>query len=240
MTNSQEVNFVPSSQDAEFMTPRPQSAKNYLPKWFKDMPTLQPTLRGNRDDGTAKKCPPFLDALTSGYTQELICDVEITNLGIDPNTGNDIVTYKWAGPIKPLSTRAQDTDSRRVFPNFDGYYTNEFHWITQWEPQTPAGYSTLYFHPANRLDLPFLTMNGIIDTDKWSVNGPIPFMVKKGFEGLIPAGTPIYQMIFIKREDWTSQELEYNDKQFKKMSYGIKKVMENGYKKNFWSKKNYS
>jgi|688.fasta_scaffold00613_44 hypothetical protein len=240
MTNSQEVNFIPSSQDVEFMTPRPQSAKNYLPKWFKDMPTLQPTLRGNRDDGTAKKCPPFLDALTSGYTQELICDVEIINLGVDPNTGNDIVNYKWAGPIKPLSTRAQDTDSRRVFPNFDGYYTNEFHWITQWEPQTPAGYSTLYFHPANRLDLPFLTMNGIIDTDKWSVNGPIPFMVKKGFEGLIPAGTPIYQMIFIKREDWTSQELEYNDKQFKKMSYGIKKVMENGYKKNFWSKKNYS
>ena len=86
MTNSQEVNFVPSSQDAEFMTPRPQSAKNYLPKWFKDMPTLQPTLRGNRDDGTAKKCPPFLDALTSGYTQELICDVEIINLGVDPNT----------------------------------------------------------------------------------------------------------------------------------------------------------
>jgi hypothetical protein len=41
MTNSQEVNFVPSSQDAEFMTPRPQSAKNYLPKWFKDMPTLK-------------------------------------------------------------------------------------------------------------------------------------------------------------------------------------------------------
>ena len=72
MTNNQEVNFIPSSQDAEFMTPRPQSAKNYLPKWFKDMPTLQPTLRGNRDDGTAKKCPPFLDALTSGYTQELM------------------------------------------------------------------------------------------------------------------------------------------------------------------------
>lgn len=237
---NQEVSFIPSSYDVEAMTPYPKPSRNYLAQWFKDMPILQKTINGRNEDGTAKKCPPFIDALTSGYTQELICDVEITNAGVDPNTGDDIVNYRWAGPLKPLSTRAQDTNSKRVFPNFDGYYTTEFHWITQWEPQTPAGYSTLYYHPANRLDLPFLTMSGIIDTDKWSVNGPIPFMVKRGFEGLIPAGTPIYQMIFIKREDWTSQPQEFNDKTFRKMSYGIKKVMQNGYKQNFWSKKNYS
>jgi len=237
---NQKVNFIPSSYDAEAMLPHPKPSRNYLAQWFKDMPTLQKTINGRSEDGTAKKCPPFIDALTSGYTQELICDVEIYNSGINPNTGEDIVNYKWAGPIKPMSTRAQDTNSKRVFPDFSGYYTTEFHWITQWEPQTPAGYSTLYYHPANRLDLPFFTMSGIIDTDKWSVNGPIPFMVKRGFEGLIPAGTPIYQMIFIKREDWNSQALEFNDKAFRKMSYGIKKVMENGYKKNFWSRKNYS
>jgi hypothetical protein len=186
---------------------------------------------------TAKKCIPFLDSFTSGYTQELPCDVYISC-----NTEEDDpeINYRWLGGIRPLSTRREDTRSSNSMPHFPGYYKTEFHWNTFWEPKTPTGYSTLYFHPANRFDLPFMTHNAIIDTDKWPLTGPIPFVLKKGFSGIIPAGTPIYQMIFIKREDWTSQGLEYNDKQFKKMSYGIKKVMENGYKKNFWSKKNYS
>ena len=234
------LNFIPGSKNAEILIPSPETSKKYIPKWFKDMPSVLASFDNTKIEGTAKKCMPFIDSLTSGYIQELPCDVEIKNHGIDQN-GDDIITYKWGGEVKPFSTRREDTNSRNVFPKFEGYYNVEFHWITNWEPQTPIGYSTMYHHPSNRLDLPFHTMTGIIDTDKWSITGPLPFLIKKGFEGIIPAGTPIYQITLIKRENWTSKKIKYNEEFQKKHFYNIKKLLNGGGYKNFyWTKKEYS
>jgi hypothetical protein len=231
------VEFIPKDKDAEVCIPRPQSSKKYIPQWFKDMPIEVPTIDQVGSDRTAKKCIPFLDSLTSGYTQELPCDVYI-----DCNTEEDdpIISYRWGGNIRPLSTRREETRSSNSMPHFPGYYKTEFHWNTFWEPKTPTGYSTLYFHPANRFDLPFMTHNAIIDTDKWPITGPIPFVLKKGFSGLIPAGTPIYQMIFIKREVWNSESLEYNENYVKNLSYSVRRFVADGYKKQIWSKKEYN
>ena len=231
------VLFIPKDKDTEICIPRPQSSKKYIPQWFKDMPIEVPTIDGFGADYTAKKCIPFLDSLTSGYTQELSCDVYI-----DCNTEEDdpIINYRWGGQIRPLSTRKEDTKSSNSMPHFPGYYKTEFHWNTLWEPKTPTGYSTLYFHPANRFDLPFITHNAIIDTDRWPITGPIPFVLKKGFSGLIPAGTPIYQMIFIKREVWDSEKSEYDEKYVKNITYSVRKFISDGYKKQIWSKKEYN
>ena len=234
---SNKVLFIPKNKDTEICIPRPQSSKKYIPQWFKDMPIEVPTIDGLGLDATAKKCVPFLDSLTSGYTQELPCD-----LYFNCNTEEDDpeISYKWHGGIRPLSTRREDTRSSNSMPHFPGYYKTEFHWNTFWEPKTPTGYSTLYFHPANRFDLPFMTHNAIIDTDKWPMTGPIPFVLKKGFSGLIPAGTPIYQMIFIKREVWDSEKTEYDDEYVKRTTYSVRKFFGDGYKKQIWSKKEYN
>ena len=231
------VSFIPKDKETEICITRPQSSKKYIPEWFKDMPIKVPTIDGLGSDYTAKKCIPFLDSLTSGYTQELPCDVYF-----DCNVEQDDpeISYRWASDIRPLSTRREDTRSSNSMPHFPGYYKTEFHWNTFWEPKTPTGYSTLYFHPANRFDLPFMTHNAIIDTDKWPLTGPIPFVLKKGFSGLIPAGTPIYQMIFIKREIWDSEETEYNEKYVKNISYSVRRFLSDGYKKQIWSKKEYN
>jgi len=234
---NKKVSFIPRDKEVEVVAPRPQSSKKYIPQWFKNMPGTIPTLDGPGLDGTAKKCMPFLDSLTSGYTQELPCDVYF-----NCNTEEDDpeINYMWNGNIKPLSTRKEDTRSSNSMPHFPGYYKTEFHWNTLWEPKTPTGYSTLYFHPANRFDLPFMTHNGIIDTDKWSITGPIPFVLKKGFSGLIPAGTPIYQMIFIKREVWNSEASEYDEEYIKNISDSARKFVVDRYKKQIWSKKEYN
>lgn len=236
---NKKVSFVPGSKIAEVVVPYPKPTKKYIPKWFKEMPSELSTLDNRSMDRTAKHCMPFVDSITSGYVQELPCDLEIINHGVDENN-NDIISYKWAGEIKPCSTRREDTNSRNVFPKFDGYYDIEFHWITNWEPKTPKGYSTMYHHPSNRLDLPFQTLTGIIDTDFWSMSGPLPFLVKKGFSGIIPAGTPIYQITFIKRENWKSNALKYDEIFNKKHFYNVKKVFHSGYKKFYWNKKNFS
>jgi hypothetical protein len=239
MLNSLHVKFVPKNKDIEIVIPAPKPSSKYLPDWFKDMPHSLSNLDNTKMDETAKKCMPFLDSLTSGYTQELSCDVEIINSGVDEN-GNDLISYNWAGPFKPLSTRLEDTRSRNVFPSFNGYYNKEIHWNSFWEPKTPKGYSTFYYHPANRLDLPFTTLNAIIDTDNWFLTGPVPFMIRRGFEGIIPAGTPIYQMIFIKRDSWKSSMVQYDDIKQKQLKYTARRFFKDGYKKQHWSRKDFS
>ena len=238
MINKQQVKFLPKDKESSILVPVPKPAKSYIAQWFKDMPVFNEKVTETGIQPTAKKCMPFIDGLTSGYIQELPCDLEIIYKGKDDNN-NDIVFYNWAGHIRPISTRLEEFNSKRVFPDFDGYYNVEFHWNTFWEPKTPKGYSTLYYHPANRPDLPFFTLNGIIDTDKWHLTGPLPVLIKKGFEGVIPAGTPIYQMIFIKRDEWESVSIDYDEKYQQSLSYSVRKKIINGYKDLYWNKKSY-
>ena len=189
---------------------------------------------------TATRCNPFTDSFTTGYTQELYCDVEVTYRGKNPETNEDIIAYTWAGPHRPIDTRMERFGDPNLFPKFEGFYKAEFHWFTQWEPKTPPGYSTMYHHPSNRFDLPFHTFTGIIDTDKWPIGGPLPFILKEGFEGVIPAGTPIYQMTFIKRDSWESSEAEFKSKEVGRILHQAKKYFKGGYKREFWEKKHYN
>ena len=231
------VIFIPGSQLADYVGISPKPSKNYIPKWLKEMSQVQ--LKGNGFFGpTAKKCMPFMDSFLTGYTQELICDVEIIYNGKD-NDGNDLIKYIWHGDIRPISSRQEDSMSEKTFSNFDGFYNFEPHWITQWEPKTPSGYSTLYTHPLNRPDLPFYTLSGIIDTDSWQGPGPLGFLIKRGFQGIIPAGTPIYQMFFIKREIWNSEKTKYDERYQTEKIYKIKRFAQDGYKKIHWSRKEY-
>jgi hypothetical protein len=230
--------FIPKDKETSLILPHPKPSKDYFPEWMKSMKGEYKDVNGNSLP-TAKRCVPFIDGFISGYIQELICDVRIKNHGINPETGEDLISYEWPGKIKPMSTRLEDTGAPNTFPSFEGYYNSEFQWYSHWEPKTPAGYSTMYYHPANRFDLPFHTFTGIIDTDKWPITGPVPFLLKKGFEGVIPAGTPIYQFIFIKRDAWESEASEYDEKYEKGTTYSVRKFFTGGYKKQYWSKKQY-
>jgi hypothetical protein len=220
------VEFNPRSVESELSVPPPLPAKNYIPKWFKDLPQFDPN-----QHGTAKLCMPFFDGFTSGYIQELWCDLYIEN-----NDGR--VSCSWAGEIQPVSSRSENGSINQL-PQFYGYYDQEFHWNTQWEPDTPSGWSSFYSHPNNRHELPFTTFSGIIDTDKYSHGGPLPFLIKEGFSGLIPAGTPIYQINFIKREAWSRKNNSFNYNKMWSRKQGIKKFFTGGYKKTAWSKKKY-
>jgi hypothetical protein len=239
------VLFVPNSSSVELALPCPKPSKRYIPQWFKDMPIENSFIDGIKRPKihtkfTAKKCMPFMDSLTSGYTQELMCDIFINP--VNPNESDTTVEYNWPAGLnfRPMSTRREDSQVQNSMPKFSGYYDAEFHWNTFWEPKTPPGYSTFYFHPANRFDLPFMTHSGIIDTDSWSITGALPFVIKKGFSGIIPAGTPIYQMIFIKRDEWISEANKYDASYNEKAVFSIHRFFKDNYKRQFWSKKEYN
>jgi hypothetical protein len=239
---NKKVSFFPRDMIVSQVVQSPKPSRDYMPDWFKNLGAAWKDPQGFLRAGPTK-CMPLLDSFTSGYIHELAVDVEVINAGKDPRTGKDLIRYRWGdipgSKIQPIITRQHENGAPPSLPHFPGYYDIEFQWYTLWDAETPKGYSTIYHHPNNRFDLPFQTFSGIIDTDSWHGSGPVPFLLKEGFTGVIPAGTPIIQFTFVKRENWVSKKEDFNmDKKIKHES-SVKKYFQGGYKKEHWVKKEF-
>ena len=98
----------------------------------------------------------------------------------------------------------------------------------------------LLSHPFNRFDLPFTTLSGIIDADGILARGNIPFFIKEGFEGIVKQGTPIFQIIPFKRENWNVEnDIRLKDRGKRNISLASR-VIRGWYKDNIWHKKEYN
>lgn len=228
----QKIIFRPNSKLAEASVEPPRPAKHYLPDWYKKVPLFTNDKMAIDQEGfanlTLKACVPFLDAYLSGYIQETWCDIYI-------NTNTNEYNYSSAPEI--MTHRQAD---KNHYPGIDGYCTQEFVWNQCWIPQLPKGYSMLYTHPLNRHDLPCLSLSAVVDHDGLVMErvATHPFFVKHGFEGIIPKGTPMFQMIPFKRDSWESS-LEKFDESLLLKSNKIRQFFIGGYKKLFWNKKEY-
>jgi hypothetical protein len=207
------------------------SAKSHIPTWYKNMPADETNFKKLPPNNSVKSCVPFIDSLTSGYMLELqsAIAVELVN-------GNPSIT--WAdGSLTYV--KARDKNAAPLLPTPTGYFDGHFVWETATSFLLPNGYTILMTHPFNRFDLPFLTVTGVIDADSVMGPGNMPFFIKEGFEGLIPAGTPIAQILPFKRENWKSKE---EKGLFTLGSYERKRAVNtvrNYYRKNSWKKKSY-
>ncbi|MCE3249747.1 MAG: hypothetical protein K0R41_3572 [Geminicoccaceae bacterium] len=71
-----------------------------------------------------------------------------------------------------------------------------------WTIALEPGWSLLVVHPINRADLPFQTLTGLVDADRYG-DGLIHFPARwldAGFEGVLARGTPVAQCIPVRRE----------------------------------------
>lgn len=209
-------------------------AKNHIPEWYKNIPRWENNEMFKVGKGfrhTVKHCMPFLDSLTTGYMIVLPNDLYVKN-----DNGEPFIS--WQGAEFPPSSRDNIADLNLVPA---GHSPLEFVWHTGVANTIPLGYSLLFTHPINRHDLPFTTLSGIVDGGLvMGPRGNIPFYVKDGFEGIIPQGTPIAQLIPFRQEDWSSkiknglvQEAEEHDKKTNSLIFGW-------YKKTFWTRKKYN
>jgi hypothetical protein len=122
------------------------------------------------------------------------------------------------------------------------YTDMEFVWHPGWIPELPKGYSALITHPINRVDLPFYTLSGVVEHDTYLQAMPgsnLPLLLKKDFSGIIPIGTPMYQIIPFKRDSWESSLNEYDKYAQGKITNPIESYPSGGYKKLHWIKKNF-
>jgi hypothetical protein len=219
--------FTPSSQDTELLIEPPSSAKKSVPDWYKKSPAFD---QKNYRQSVLKQCMPFFDATISGYIQRTWKEIYIGskdgNLFFDSAEGLEILSHRENASL-PVS---------------DGFYPVEFIWRRHWSVELPKGYSMLVTHPHNRLDLPFTTLSGVVDSDLFHHTpvGSIPFYVQKGFTGIIPVGTPMYQIIPFKRENWESETEPFNEAEVLKRNNIMRRRFYSAYRDMFWQKKTYN
>lgn len=216
-----DIRFVPGSDRISKNVDPPLTSKSFIPDWYKK-------INGKKENVNVKKCVPFLDSFISGYIQSTWADiyVEIKNNNLNVYHDGNIPLFQKRKEISiPISNE---------------YYPIEFIWQRPWSIDLPDGFSALITHPLNRVDLNFFTLSGIVDSDKYSHSpiGNIPFFIKNNFTGIIPKGTPMFQIIPIKREDWESKVDDFKE------TLWIEKIneklnSESFYKNKAWQRKKY-
>lgn len=242
--NNKKIVFTAFGSHIKNTEPAPEPASNKIPKWYRDLPHTydgfeikeMPGMSWSKNRGTAKRCIPFLESFTTGYIISLPQDIEIVSS--EDQQGIDIF---W-GVNRPSGTFI-DTDAQFRHGGFipeDGYHNTLYRLHTEYEIKTQEGYSILLTHPLNRLDLPFTTISGIIDTDNFSTPIVVTFAIKKGFSGIIEKGTPMAQIIPIKQDNWSSSIGEpYTEEQRYSRLHAVRSKINRGYQSIFWKKKIY-
>jgi hypothetical protein len=198
---------------------KPIASSRMVPEWFRKTEGAKEGIE------TLKKCIPILDSLTAGYMIRLPADMT------------------WIPETKMFFSMSEmqlnsdhnylQTDQVSLPPEFD---PQPHKWVNSWFIKTPPGYSTLFIHPLNQMDLPFHSFSGIVDTDKHPLVINFPFVLRKDFSGTIPAGTPIIQAIPFKRDEWDSEVIDnvshsYDD------AHEVDMPPFNWYKRKWWTKK---
>lgn len=213
----------------------PASSKKYIPDWYKKAERFvggKPILNSDTIEGqqTVKLCPPYLDSLTSGYIAELWQDLQVRQIGGVPN-------FTWLQ--KPEILEGRPAEIVQGMPISTRYGHDVYAWKFPYYFRTPPGYSAFVSHPFNRLDLPFQTLSAVIDSDCGVNAGNIPFVFEKDWEGIVPQGTPILQILPFKRENWTSKENKDIIEIGERNRYFSTRKVSGFYKQTFWRKKNY-
>lgn len=183
--------------------PKPIPAAQGLPDWLRAAPAEAPSAAlGGAAVRTVKRCPPFLDAMSLGLLIPLAADLAVTRGPRGP-----VFTWDWDPPATPdqlysrapIGAHVAEQGTGTPFDLGDGRQVLKF--MKVWTLETPPGWSLLFVHPMNRADLPFYTLSGLVDCDGFS-DGLVHFpalWTDDGFEGVLPAGTPVAQAIAVPR-----------------------------------------
>jgi hypothetical protein len=237
---SQEILFYPVDEHAASYSEPPQPALKFIPEWHKNLPKYSEGTNffnygGYANNLTVKSCLPVTDAFTSGYIISSFCDMQVSR----NHAGEVQITWSLNSQNVSPQVSQSNQPGKHNFANIEGYDNSDFSWLPTWCIKTPKGYSSMFIHPLNRNDLPFYTIGGVIDTDGWGDAGKHPFMFKKGWEGIIPLGTPLIQVIPFKREDWKSIADASMTKEYLKKITKRDKQFKDYYKINHWKSKKY-
>jgi len=233
-----EIEFVALDKYAFEVCPKPFPASQALPQWWKDATPYYKTsdnpdgkkliVQDRKSNATFKKCTPMLDLLSSGYLVPLWSDIQV-------KIENGLPFIRWR--VKKDVFCLHNGTGVEI-PN--GYQETQFKFLNQWVPKLPKGYSALIIACAGYPNNPFRAMQAIIDYDKTAHALYPPMFLKEGFEGIVEKGTPMFQIIPFKRNNWVSK-FSFLEEGYAQINVDrdVKATLVNNYVKNYWEKKSY-
>ena len=211
----------------------PKPAKKNIPDWYKNLESYSngkkmPTGQG-KVETTVKRCMPVFDAMTAGY-------IIFSSMDVYVSIKDGLHWFEWSAKE---AIRFHPIEQALNHPSANGQPYPK--WVNPWGIKTPKGYSCLFIPPTHR-ESPFRILEGIVDTDTYDNNVNLPFVMKDiNFEGLIPAGTPIAQVIPFKRDTWKMElGTEKDVKKGRETFDLVTRVFFDGYKNRFREEKHYS
>lgn len=236
------IKFYPYSEMTMEFAPKPMPGVRYVPEWYKLQPGSindEEFIAQGASGSTVKRCMPVFDAMTAGYIIGAPCDIHL-----DATNPEEL---KWSIPLGVKAIQG-DMFSRHAPEQYQNYPINPDEYHKQllrimpfWAVGTEEGYSTLFMNPHHADESPLWAFSGLVDTDKFISDGHLSFLVKKNFKGVIKQGTPLLQVLPIRREEWTSEIVDptKSKKIFENQRWDLRSTFINGYKNKFRSKKVY-
>lgn len=176
----------------------PVLARKALPDWLRAMPPTSFSDLHGFNVRTVKQCPPFVDAMAHGFMMPLACDVHVAD---------GVFAWDWdlptpsisRHPRSPLSFHGPAQTMGAPF-HVDDQAVVKFN--SFWTVELDPGWSLFATHPVNRTDLPFRSVAGVVDCDRFNEVGIFfpALWVDPGFTGTLPRGTPVAQCFPVSRE----------------------------------------
>ena len=178
--------------------PPPVPAREALPGWLRAMDGQALSEMHGGPVRTVKHCPPFVDAMTHGFVIPLPCDVTVADGRLSWDWDIPDLTAA-THPRAPISFHvpAQVAGTPLARPGQVVVKFNAF-WTIRLEP----GWSLWVAHPANRDDLPFRLLTGLVDADRFNEVGILfpAIWLDPGFTGTLPRGMPVAQCMPVPRQ----------------------------------------
>jgi hypothetical protein len=211
----------------------PKPSSHFLPEWYKKTNSYINNEKSidmiNTNTGTIKKCIPVFDVLTAGYIITTYADIYVKK-----NENGDISYIQSAGNVEYhpiLQAPYHPFMNQHPYPKI----------VNPWSIKTPKGYSILIIPPVHGGNQFIKIAEGFVDTDKYHTAINFPFVLNDvNFEGLIPAGTPIAQIIPVKRSHWSHEiHKATDDSSFFNTEKLLRSKFYDRYKTLFWERKHY-
>jgi hypothetical protein len=233
------ITFINTLGIPEEFSPKPSS--KHIPDWYKDLDSYMDKDKKPNGSGvtsaTIKRCMPVFDSINSGYIIPTPCDIWITQKPLEENSNKTQPFYEWPGltaiEFHPIIQAPNH-------PSNKGHEISYPKWTNPWGIKTPPGYSVMFVQPWHRESV-FTILPGVVDTDKYSAPVNFPFVLNDiKFEGLIPAGTPMAQVIPFKRDSWKMETDNKKEVENQKMVTNLLKTrIFDSYKTYFRQNKEY-
>lgn len=203
------IKFEPVFEFAKDVPPLP--AKKQFASWIKNLP---PNFNGAQ---TAKKCPPMIDFMTSGYYIRSVGNYHFKRSVIDDEENIEIVgdhymTFQESGRDVAIPTLGFHSFDQAPIV-YNGIKKQIWKFYEFWTIHTPPGYSTMFIPPLSFYEQPFEMFPATVDTDdNFGVPQSFACISKHQdtgtYEWDVKKGDPIAMVIPFKRDAWDHELLD--------------------------------